>query len=335
MMKENPKVTIIIPAYNVEKYIFRAIESSVKQTYKNIEIIIIDDGSTDGTLKEIKKYASIDDRVIYVHQSNKGVATARNEGLQVSTGAYVLFLDSDDWLEPNAVEQLIYKKILYPQFLIASDFNHVCEDKNQLKYRKNEEIYYEKVLNKNEAMKSIFYTQYHVGSSCYKLYDAKIINDNRICFPDGITHGEDGVFVFKYLSNCDGIFFFAEQLWNIFDRPDSVTSIYNISWVTSIKAVDMMRDYNKSELLVEPLEAYKVARTMMVLNAFVCAEENDKKTYDYLKKLIKGNGKIYCKYYRGIKKKIVYFVNAYLPPRCLRGIVAILSMKNKIGRKYD
>lgn len=330
MQIESGKVSIIIPAYNVEKYIFRAIESSIKQTYKNIEIIIVDDGSTDQTLKVIKKYADIDERVIYIHQTNKGVAIARNEGMKSSTGEFVIFLDSDDWLEPNAVERLVCKKLKYPQFLIASDFNHVCEVKGKLKIKKEEVVNFEKILDKNEALKFIIYTKYHIGSTSHKLFDRRIIMDNSICFPDGITHGEDGLFMYKYLSHCEGVFFFAEQLWNMFDRPGSATSNYNINWLTSIKAVDEMKSYNKYKFMEEPLEAYRVARIMMILSEYVFAKENDIKVYNFLKKEIRGKGDIYCKYYRGGKMKIVWFVYTFFPKKIIRGFITLCRLKNKI-----
>src|SRR5690625_639570 len=106
MKKSLPLVTIIIPVYNVEKYIEECINSILEQTYSNIEIIAIDDGSTDNSLKILKQYSS-DKLYIYKHDKNKGQAAARNLGIEVSNGEYILFVDSDDLIRKDAVEILI------------------------------------------------------------------------------------------------------------------------------------------------------------------------------------------------------------------------------------
>ena len=100
------KITIIVPIYNVEKYIKESIESAINQTYKNLEIILVDDGSTDSSGKICDIYKQRDKRVIVVHQKNKGLSGARNTGLDLATGKYIMFLDPDDMLELNACEVL-------------------------------------------------------------------------------------------------------------------------------------------------------------------------------------------------------------------------------------
>lgn len=106
-MEQNPKISIIVPAYNVEKYISQCLDSLVNQTYKNIEIIVINDGSSDNTFSTIKKYAENDNRVIAINQANKGVSASRNIGLEKLTGEYVTFVDSDDWIELDACEKML------------------------------------------------------------------------------------------------------------------------------------------------------------------------------------------------------------------------------------
>ena len=103
------KVSILSPCYNVEKYISQCLDSIIQQTYKNLQIILVDDGSTDNTLAILNQYASLDSRIEVHHQENKGVATARNELLSKVKGDYVLFVDSDDWIELDMVEFLIAK----------------------------------------------------------------------------------------------------------------------------------------------------------------------------------------------------------------------------------
>ena len=104
-MENNIKVSVIIPVYNVEKYIERCILSVINQTLKDIEIIIVNDGSTDDTKKNIEKYLN-DKRIVYVEQKNSGLSGARNKGLSIAKGDYISFIDSDDYVDNNFIEKL-------------------------------------------------------------------------------------------------------------------------------------------------------------------------------------------------------------------------------------
>ncbi len=101
------KVSIIVPVYNVEKYLNKCINSIINQTYKNIEIIIINDGSTDNSEKIIKEYLKKEDRIIYIRKKNGGLSSARNAGIEVANGEYICFVDSDDWIGPNYIKDNI------------------------------------------------------------------------------------------------------------------------------------------------------------------------------------------------------------------------------------
>lgn len=100
-------VSVIIPVYNVEEFIFKTVKSVMDQDYKNIEIILVDDGSPDNSAKIIDELAKKDDRIIYVHKDNGGVSSARNVGLRMASGEYVTFIDGDDWVEPNYISYLL------------------------------------------------------------------------------------------------------------------------------------------------------------------------------------------------------------------------------------
>lgn len=105
--EQKPLVSVIVPVYNVLPYLRQALDSVVGQTYQNLEIIIVDDGSTDGSSGVCDEYAKQDPRVSVIHQNNRGLSAARNVGIDSATGEYLLFLDSDDWMEPNAVDALV------------------------------------------------------------------------------------------------------------------------------------------------------------------------------------------------------------------------------------
>lgn len=98
---DSPLISVIIPVYNVEKYLRQCLESVIGQTYINLEIILVDDGSTDGSSKICDDFAAIDDRIVVIHQYNAGLSSARNAGLDIMKGDYVSFVDSDDWIEKD------------------------------------------------------------------------------------------------------------------------------------------------------------------------------------------------------------------------------------------
>lgn len=100
-------VSVIVPAYNVEKFIFKTVNSILNQDYKNIKIILVDDGSPDISAKIIDELAKKDNRIVCVHKENGGVSSAINAGLKIATGEYVIFIDGDDWVEPNYVSYLL------------------------------------------------------------------------------------------------------------------------------------------------------------------------------------------------------------------------------------
>ena len=129
MQENEKKISIIVPAYNVEKYISKCLDSIVEQTYKNIEIIVINDGSRDGTLNILKEYKEKDNRVIIIDKQNAGVSQARNDGLKKATGNYILFVDGDDWINKNTCE-VTFNKIIETNADIVM-FSYVREYDNK------------------------------------------------------------------------------------------------------------------------------------------------------------------------------------------------------------
>ena len=133
-MKEDIKVSIIIPVYGVEKYISQCLESVINQSYENIEIIVVNDGTKDNSMKIVEEYL-LDERIKIINKENGGLASARNRGIEEATGEYIYFLDSDDWIEVNTIEVLVEESnnldIIYSNFWYF-------DEKNQKK-RKNKE----------------------------------------------------------------------------------------------------------------------------------------------------------------------------------------------------
>ena len=129
---EEKIISIIVPIYNAEKYIDRCINSIINQTYKNLEIILVNDGSKDQSGNICDKYAKLDSRIKVIHKDNEGVSKARNTGIDMITGDYVLFADSDDWLELNMCELMIQKAVNEELDVVISEYNNYYENTEEL-----------------------------------------------------------------------------------------------------------------------------------------------------------------------------------------------------------
>ena len=146
-------ISVIVPIYNVEEYLPTCIESILNQTYKDLEILLIDDGSTDNSGKICDEYAKQDKRCIVIHQQNKGVSATRNTGLNYATGKYISFVDGDDYIHPQMIE-ILYNEIRKGDF----DFSMILH-KAVWKYHKPQNIYSDKktkILLQEDLMRSIF-----------------------------------------------------------------------------------------------------------------------------------------------------------------------------------
>ena len=124
---DKPLISVVVPIYNVEKYINRCVDSILNQTYKNIQVILVDDGSPDNCGRIIDEYASMDKRVFAVHKKNGGISSARNKGLEYVTGSYLTFCDSDDWLDLDMYEKMITALIRYNGDVCSSN-QSICND---------------------------------------------------------------------------------------------------------------------------------------------------------------------------------------------------------------
>ena len=122
-------ISVIVPVYNVENYLDKCIESIVNQTYKNLEIILVDDGSLDSSSKICDEWAVKDNRIKVIHKTNGGVSSARNEGLKNANGDFIAFVDSDDWLELNMYEKLISKQKETNTDIVFSGYNMIIDGK--------------------------------------------------------------------------------------------------------------------------------------------------------------------------------------------------------------
>lgn len=196
---KHPLVSVILPVYNTEKHIRKCICSILEQTYENVEIIVVNDGSIDGSEDICIEKAKIDSRINYIYQDNRGVSEARNRGILHASGEYVLFVDSDDWLHPLAIEKLVEAIIQYNSDLCICGY--IIAEKKGLTEK---EISQETIDGKHKIVE--YFSDHfleHIASAVWgKLYKKALITNK---FNSEITMGEDLLFNLQYCQNIDRI----------------------------------------------------------------------------------------------------------------------------------
>lgn len=184
-------ISVIVPIFNVDAYLDRCISSIVKQTYRNLEIILVDDGSPDNSATICDKWAEFDNRIIVIHQKNKGLSGARNSGIDFATGEFMAFVDGDDWLAPTCYEDCINRINITNSDIVAYDIFEVYGNnvvtKNHLTV--DDSSYFS--FDAREKFKAICNLWPMVWA---KLYRSKFIDDNNMRFVDGVLY-EDNPFV--------------------------------------------------------------------------------------------------------------------------------------------
>lgn len=216
------KVSIIVPIYNAERYISNCIYSILQQTYTNIEVILVNDGSQDNSLYICEQFKKIDNRIIILNKKNGGVSSARNEGIRIATGKYIQFVDSDDTLELDFVEKLIQNIKFWNAELIICGYN-IIENKKNVSYEEDLDSIYDNVIAftkenfiENFGTMLLDYKNISLGSPWNKLFIREIIVENSIKFPENIHYGEDLLFNLQYFRYCNKLIYIKKKLYNYF-----------------------------------------------------------------------------------------------------------------------
>lgn len=232
MNKIAPKVSIIIPVYNVEQYVSECLESVVNQTLREIEIICIHDKSTDGSLEILNKYAAKDKRIhIINNKENKGPSFARNRGMEVAKGEYIYFLDSDDMIVPEAMKELYYIAQKEDLELILFDTKQIFENenfKNMCEYKSERDHIYPGVFTGAELLKTFMANEEYDSSPCRQFWNRRYLLTNKLFFYEGILH-EDLLFSVCALlktsrSKC------LKRIYHIYKRRENSITTKKLSW---------------------------------------------------------------------------------------------------------
>lgn len=286
------KISIIIPVYNAEKTLNKCLDSIINQTYKNLEIIIINDASIDSSLDIIKKYEKENKNIILINnKENKGIGYSRNNGIKKASGDYISFIDSDDYIENNMYE-IITKNInkSKPDLLIFN-YNRIIKNK----VFDNEYIFNNKITTFKESPEII----YNINLSPWnKIYKKELIKD--VLFPEDLKY-EDALFVVKSYNKAKNISIIDNKLYNYCIRDKSETS------TVDEKAFDILK---VSKLITEELNSYKnniYLEAFMIRNIFRYTLQEKKQKKKKLKyKFVDEAFKFLNDYYPNWRKNKIY-----------------------------
>ena len=235
-------ISVVVPVYNAEPYLEECVKSILAQTYSNIEVILVDDGSKDNSLQKCELFKD-ESKICIVHQENQGVSVARNNGLAHATGEYVAFVDADDMLTPDSLEELY--KLLHNNSadFVQGRFDFLYNNGNRVprKHLMSKGVYQTKdllpVMLDNGRLSGFL-----IGSSCAALYRMDVIKKYNISFLPGLINNEDGLFNMEYFAHSEKLYISDECVYVVRRHDNSATSISHIDDTYNTQIVDYLQN---------------------------------------------------------------------------------------------
>ena len=275
-----PKISVIIPVYNSEKFLSRCIDSVLTQTFTDLELLLIDDGSQDKSGLICDKFASQDSRIRVWHKENGGVSSARNLGLVNANGEWVTFVDSDDWLSEHFLEVLnndINSDLIVGTMLFNKSGN--------IGYLSKEPVFYDyknmRTVLENKFFNSLF------NSPCSKLFRRRIIDFNKIRFDEKLVFGEDSVFVKKYLLHTSSVQTNNDMLYVYDDIGDDIYIKYSKSFQPIYDFyVEMKKICSEFEQKYDIVLSKKELVGVIYNISTVCLNKSGVKEWQYIRKFL-------------------------------------------------
>ena len=245
----NKMVSVIIPAYNAEKYIEQCVQSVVKQTYKHLEIIIINDGSKDRTLDIINTISDKDERVVIINQENKGLPAARNAGLRCYKGEYVFFLDSDDWIESNCIESLVNIRNQTNTDIVFFDYYRVFGG-----HKVEHHVYKKDICYCTDQADAFLLWDMRTITAWGKLYSKKCLNG--IFYDENMRTAEDVDFNYRVYRNVKTAYFSHKCFLNYRIQEQSAIHGYDANVIDKFEyPLYKLASYLKTDNVID-LKAY-------------------------------------------------------------------------------
>lgn len=254
-------ISVIVPVYNVENYLRRCIDSILNQTYQNLEIILIDDGSTDSSSIICDEYANMYDRIVVIHKKNGGLSDARNTGLKKMSGTYFICVDSDDYILPNCIEYLYGLAIEYNADIAICNHTFSFENGNFKDYKVEKR---NKIYTPYDAINEILYQGNFTHSAWAKLYCKNVAND--VYYPVGQLY-EDICTTTRFILNSNKVVFGYKSMYIYTIRSNSIMTV-----AFNKNKFDLIKQVNNLENILSKyrcfLKAFKSFRFSMYCHLF-------------------------------------------------------------------
>lgn len=319
MIDKNILVSVVVPIYNVEQYLQKCLNSIRNQTYKNLEILLINDGTKDNSLEICNKNAKKDERIKVVSQKNGGLSKARNTGLKKATGEYICFIDADDFIDEHYIEYMLRNVIESDSDICACDFYYINED---------EETWSKNVIKNNQEFTNIEAICDILGEkqttevmAWNKLYKRSLFIDNNIIFPVGKLH-EDNFTTYKLYYFAKKITLINDKLYYYLQRNNSIMSQkFNIKRLEILDAVKETRDFFKNYNLkidTKLIDCYELSIILNLVNTMMRNNYDGKERQELIDKI------------KNSKKN--YLHNQYIGPKN-RLLVVLLGKTGKLYSK--
>lgn len=301
-------VSVVIPIYNAERFLGNCIDSILKQTYQNLEIILVNDGSTDDSLKIIRNYEKIDKRIKVVTGNNSGVSSARNKGIKVATGEKIIFFDADDIMEHNTIEYMMRES---GADLVIGNFDEIDEYGKYI----TENILYktDKWYDASEPEK-LFFLMDTIPFPGNKMYSLKLIKDNDIIWPN-TPLGEDQGFYLSYLSICREVRVISKKIFRYRVVSDSASHKVNVKSMLKINigfdyACEFAKLHGASKYFFENLHNRRISNYYIQFLKYIYIQDNKERKdfFFHLYDMILNEaiqGKVYLNKYSEMCVKVV------------------------------
>ena len=302
---QQEKISIIVPIYNVEKYLERCLDSIINQTYKNLEIILVDDGSKDNCYSICEDYRKKDNRIVTIHKENGGLSDARNIGLLKSTSNLICFIDSDDYID------ILYKNLIeFKADISVCGFSHEKEGMKS-KYEKKE---YTETYDSQKALKKMIDLKANFSVCAWnKLYKKKLFDN--IKYPKGCIY-EDVATTYKVIDRANKIVYTSKSLYNYCFNEKSITKTeeFNDREMVRIKHANEMCEYiiKRYPSLENEYVAYQISQYIAVINVMLKCGKDEVIMIEKIKKFAKENCSKALQSSLKLEKKIQIFIFCYM-----------------------
>lgn len=327
-----PKISVVIPVYNVENYLHRCVDSVLNQTFQDLEIILVNDGSQDKSSEICDEYANKDKRIKVIHKKNARVSAARNDGIKMAKGKYISFIDSDDWIEPEMYQEMINKAKKLNLDFIMCDYkkkSNEYEDKRTQPIRGG---YYSKDDIKNELFQCLIMFENiefpPTISNWVCLFNLEFLRKNYLYYDEDIHYCEDSILGSKIMFHANNFYYLKNHhYYNYFYNPTSTTNTYNgKKWDSYLKINERLVKYFGKTIEFDFTRQLKINMLYFALNALGQIKYSENGGQEKIK-MIKG-----IMYHSKVTE---LFKDFKLPNVSWKTKVIILLIKFKMVRLYS